>query len=386
MSTELSTYQRMPDPLAAVKEIGGFIARSGMFSCESEAQGQVFALHCMAKNRDPLSIIESYHLMHGKLTLKAEEMLARVVDDGGEYEIIEHSPNAAEIHIKYRGREFRERFTWEDAKLEPFVYQGKPKEIMPTLLAGNFDKLTLSTNYATPRRRMQHLWARVVSDAVRVVAPNLLRGKYTPEEMHQAAIDDGKIPPSTPMPEQSLPAAPAVEESVVDAEFETVAETQPSNSPPLATGEQVMWITMLFKTLNVPADAQLAAIKKRGAVDMGSLSSQGASDLIAALEAKLAVNNSVGNEPSKMDGTATSVPSDGPCSETQMQQVRTLIQQIAQTDGVGIPNRVKAALDAKGLKLADLTITECEELIAALGAKNIEVFFAKQLSKEAAKN
>lgn len=373
MSTQLTTYQKMHDPLAAMQQIGRAIAASQMFGCETESQGQVLALHCLATGRDPLSIVESYHLMHGKLTLKSEEMLARLVDDGGKYEIIEHSPEAAEISIEYRGRKFRERFTWEDARLEPFVYQGKPKDLMPKLLAGQYDQLQLSTNYATPRRRMQHLWARVVSDAVRVIAPNLLRGKYTPEEIHQAAIEDGKVSPATPMP-----LVESTEESeAFDAAFEVVQDSPITNTPKIEDdpelGRMISRITELFKELGVPGDAQLAAIKKRGARDMGGLDLEGAADLLLSLEQK---KNRAAVSPPIADPVEVR-----PATEEQVAEAKALLAQVVQLEGYGeVAGQVRDHLAKHEIaKLADLSETEIRAFIRALGERNLELFFGLSL-------
>lgn len=301
----------MADPLAAVTTIGQAIARSQMFGCENESQGMVMALHCMVKGADPLSLVQSYHLMHGRLTLKAEEMLARVARFG-DYEIVERSPDAAEIVVKYNGRTWRERFTWEEAKLEPFVYNGKPKEIMPLLLAGKFDKLTFSTNYATPRRRMQHLWARVVSDAVRAVAPDLLGGAYTPQEMHQALIDDGKIPASTPLADDYQGA---------EAEFEVKPEPAPEAPEPAAEASQEWTV-----------------------------------------------------EPE-------SQPAPEPASEQQVAEIKLLLNQIVQLEGMApLANRVRSHFQDHGIKaFADLNRQEAQTFINALSTKNLELFFEMSL-------
>lgn len=170
--------------LETVKNIGDDIARSGMFTCKNEHQGRVIALSCLTTGRDILSVPEEYHLMNNRLSLKADAMLARLVKDGGEYEIIEHSPERCAIKLKYKGRVFEEELTWQQAQEEPFVYAGKPSDILEKLAdPAKRQSLSLSANYATPRRRMQHLWARVVSDSVRVIAPNLITGTYTPEEV-----------------------------------------------------------------------------------------------------------------------------------------------------------------------------------------------------------
>jgi hypothetical protein len=355
----------MADPISAAKELGSAIAKSQMFGAESESQGMVLAMHCMVRQCDPLTLVESYHLMHGKLTLKSEEMLARVVRDGGKYEIIEHSPEAAEIEITYQGRTMRERFTWEEAKLEPFVYRGKPAEIIPHLLAGNLNKLTISTNYATPRRRMQHLWARVVSDAVRVVAPNLLGGKYTPEETHQAAIDDGKIPATTKMVE------PTEESEAFEAQFEVKEEIEVlpervETPQEKMLGKAISEITELFGLLGVPPDKQLAALQKRGATDMGSLDLEGATDLVLALRGMLQKRSEPATETE-----ATAITDD------QVERIRSLLGQAAQwPNGAGIGDRIRTKLNSQGFtRLADLSKSDGDRLENAIAVKNLELFF-----------
>jgi len=41
----------------------------------------------------------------------------------------------------------------------------------------------LKFNWSTPRKRKQMLWARLVSDVVRAIAPQVVKGIYTPEEV-----------------------------------------------------------------------------------------------------------------------------------------------------------------------------------------------------------
>jgi hypothetical protein len=176
-----------------VKELGPSLAKSGLLNLQNDKQGEVIAYSCIYHGRDPLSIPEEFHLLSGKLSLRADAMLGRLVSAGGTYQVLEHSADAAEIEVSYQDRTYRERLTWGDAQQEPFVYAGKQADILAALIAGKQSSLRLSANYATPRRRSQHLWARVVSDAVRVIAPNLIAGSYTPVEVSDwtgAALTD----------------------------------------------------------------------------------------------------------------------------------------------------------------------------------------------------
>lgn len=392
MSQSLTPYQGANDPLTFVREIGRAIANSKMFSCDNESQGMVFALACYTQGCDPLSIPMSYHLMHGKLSLRADAMLGRLSKAGGSFQVIEHSGDAAEIECKYAGRICRERLSWEDAQEEPFVYQGKPGDVLTHLLGGDRSKLKLSTNYATPRRRMQHLWARVVSDAVRVVAPELVTGVYSPTETAGILIDEGKASAvDYPLCDEEAPAVPTggTAQDVADAEdatFESsqVAPAEPVEEPerlPKAAGGQIKRITELFGALGVPGDAQLAALKKRGATDMGNLSPEGASDLIASLEGALAKRNEEMAGESKVDTAAVETRSDGPVDQGTVDQLRKMLAEASQQEGgANLGSRIIAKLQESGLRgLADLSQADAEVLRNAIAVKNIELFFAASL-------
>ena len=177
------TRSILPSQWDLVKELGRSLAQSGLLNLQNDRQGEVVAFSCINHGRDPLSIPEQYHVLGNKLSLRSDAMLGRLVADGGTYTVVEHSSDAAEIEANYQARTYRERLTWQDAQQEPFVYAGKQAEVATALAAGKASSLKLSANYSTPRRRSQHLWARVVSDAVRVIAPNLIAGCYTPVEV-----------------------------------------------------------------------------------------------------------------------------------------------------------------------------------------------------------
>lgn len=387
MTTELTAYQSVRDPAQFIESMGKAIANSRMFNCENEAQGKVFALACMANRCDPLSIPQSYHLMHGKLSLRADAMLGRLSKAGGCYEIRERTPHAAEIHVEYKGRSLTERLTWEDAQEEPFVYAGKPADILKKLLGGDRSKLQLSTNYATPRRRGQHLWARVVSDSVRAVAPELVTGVYSPDETHGILVDQGRVSPSAPMVEQEVeeelpPPADVSAQGIADAEDAEFAPTpSPDDDASKASGDQIRRITELFAALGVPGDSQLAAIKKRGASDMGNLSPDGASDLIKSLEGVLASQNDQVAGQSKADPKATESKLSGPVDANTVNELRNLLQQASQWQGgADLGSRVKQKLESSGLQqLADLSIADADRLKEAIAAKNIELFFAASI-------
>lgn len=74
------------------------------------------------------------------------------------------------------------------------------------------------------------------------------------------------------------------------------------------------------------------------------------------------------------------VPVDGPCTPAQVDRVKALLTQLAEAEDVpaGEPTIVdtyRANLDARGIKTADLTVRQCDELIAQLEHNQMQEFF-----------
>lgn len=355
-SRGLVAYDQIRDPMAFIREMGDSIAKSGMFGCENIEQGRVLAMTCLAKRLDPLSLVETYHLIQGDLSMRSDAMLAGLHRLGGRHKIIQRDPDAAEIEISIDGETQRFRLTWAEAEQEEFTKDRNGK---------------VKKNYATPRSRMQMLWARVVSDGVRAMVPEVVCGAYTPEEIqdYRPAIGD-----SRPAKEEAAPAA-AVEDAQFEVKSQAPEATQANDG--FATAEQVERITDLYVLLKVPHEAQQAALMKRGVRALRSLTREAAAEMIAKLEAKLAAIC----EQSKADPQATSTAIDtDPCSQVQVDQVKQLIETISQTGDPDIAGKVKTKLQKSGLeKIRDLTVTECDRLIKALSIRNLEVWIDSQL-------
>jgi hypothetical protein len=378
-----------------VNKIGADIAKSQMFGAESESQGRVIALACFVRGRDPLSIPMEYHLMKGKLSLRSDAMLGRFVAAGGKYEIVEHSPTAAEIRMEIDGRKFHERFTWEEAQQEPFVYEGKKDPIMAAIKNGKTSTLTLKDGYATPRRRMQQLWARVVSDGVRVVAPHLVTGCYSPEETADYSgvggmVSESTDPIVTPSQVVTSPAATLAAPShqavqAVTSEAQTVAD-----SVLMATDEQLTRMAQLFNELQMADTVRLASIMKRGAKSVDELTADMADDLIKGLEARLAqvaAAKVATTEPTKAD--AAELPTEvgldrlntnGPITQELLDKVVAQMRLLAQSD-VSKVNKCRDRLLAAGMKLSDLTYDQGRQLLMTLEVAENQQFFTTELMK-----
>lgn len=199
-------YQQIADPVSAIETIGKAITLSRIFGCQNESQGQVLALECLAKGLAPLTLAEQYHLIDGKLAMKADAMLAGFEDAGGQYEIKEYSPDACEIVFSRGKNQLPVRISWEQAQQEKWPF-GKGKE--------------LKSNWSTPIGRQDMLWARVVSRGVRKLAPGVVCGRYTPEEI--VDFDDKPLPlqkktEKTVAAKVVEPVVEVIEDAVIDSD------------------------------------------------------------------------------------------------------------------------------------------------------------------------
>ena len=153
--------------MQALEAFGNYIFQSNMFGARNPAEGFILGVTCQQENMTLMQFKERYHIIQGQIAMKSEAMLANLLELGGEYEIVERSPERAAIKITFKKATMLSELKWEDAQKEDYV---KAKNGQ------------LKDNWSTPRRRMQMMWARVVSDGVRAVCPLATRGHYTPEE------------------------------------------------------------------------------------------------------------------------------------------------------------------------------------------------------------
>lgn len=216
---QLSLLSQISDPLVFIGKLGTSFAISGMFGCKTEQQGHVLAMHCVMEGQSPLTIMQTYHFIEGKLSMRADAMLGRFNAAGGKHKIISRTSELAEVELTKGEQTERFSLSWSDAQKEPFT-KGKDGGV--------------KDNYATPLKRKQMLWARVVSDGVRAMDPAIVCGAYTPEELEDepalppGVVDGEVVPASAPAPAatQSTEPAKKTRKTTTKEPAESVAPTQ----------------------------------------------------------------------------------------------------------------------------------------------------------------
>jgi hypothetical protein len=170
-------YNKISDPLQAIQMMGEMIWGSGMFGCVKPEQGMVLAMTCLAEGKAPLELAKTYHIIEGKLSMRADAMLGRFLSSGGKVKWLVRNDKEVKALWTHDGNEIEIGVTVEEMKANGVALSktGQMKD--------NWKRF--------PR---QMLTARCISEGVRLLAPQIVSGIYTPEEVQ----DFGNGPISQP--------------------------------------------------------------------------------------------------------------------------------------------------------------------------------------------
>ncbi len=163
VSPDTEFYSQACTSLDSVKQLGDWIAHSGMFGATKPEQGYVLALECIASKQTPLSWKKSNHLINGNITMKSESMLAGLMDAGWDVDWIQFDAVAAIADFSKGAKKVRVSFTADDAKQAGLI-PAKP-----------------GSGWAKFPAEM--LRARLISKATRMLDPRITQGRYSPEEI-----------------------------------------------------------------------------------------------------------------------------------------------------------------------------------------------------------
>ena len=155
-------YSKIADPITAIEKMGEWIAASGMLGCTKVEQGKLIAWQCAAEKKTPFDFKREYHIINGSLSMRSDAMLAGYRARGGKVLWKQFDSKAAVAVWKYDGNECEIGFTENDAKIAGLL-PAKP-----------------GSGWAKDPSAM--LRARCISKAIRMLAPEVVAGIYTPEE------------------------------------------------------------------------------------------------------------------------------------------------------------------------------------------------------------
>lgn len=163
----LSVYDRIADPIDFINQMGKVFAKAGACGVSTEAEGQLLALACACEKKHAFEIGRRYHIMDGKLVLKADVMLADFNHAGGVHRWLKDGSDGAEAVLFIRrpdGEEMTSSYSLADAK--------------------EADLIRAKSNWTKgPKAVGQMLRARATSNGIRMLMPGIVAGVYTPEEI-----------------------------------------------------------------------------------------------------------------------------------------------------------------------------------------------------------
>lgn len=225
--------------------------KSGMFGCTQPGQGAVILSTCQSEGISPFEFMNTYHLIENRPSMKADAMLAKFMQAGGRYKVLAFLKEKAEGHFSYGDNEITVSLTIKEAQESGLTHNAKGQ---------------WKNNWKNFPRQM--LWARVVSTAIRLVAPQIVAGIYTPEEVQDfdsKPIDTQAI--RVEATEVTLPVEPAMQDMEKPAEKEQPATPfeEPSveaNICPCGKVAGKTWAELPTETMMTILTSQHPAVKQ----------------------------------------------------------------------------------------------------------------------------
>ena len=167
--------------------LGQAVAQSGMFGACTNGKGAVIAACVLQEGMSFLDFKRTWHVTsQGDVTMRADRMLAEYFARGGKMQWVEFTTKRAAAKWTYRDhKDLLIEYTFSEAEQAGLVRKGSGWTKDPAA----------------------QLRARCISRAVRMLAPEVCAGVYTPEEMHdvQAEIIAQAEEARTAKPQEPIP-------------------------------------------------------------------------------------------------------------------------------------------------------------------------------------
>ena len=176
-------YSKIDNPMTAIAELGKMFHQSQIMGVATPGDGAVLALTCMCEGITPLEFAKTYHIIKGRPSMKADAMSARFRQSGGKVRW---------INLGDDGKEAKAEFAFDGQTLEIAYTIDDAKKVMGKDEKGKDRIDQQDSNWSKDRGAM--LRARLITKSVRIIAPELIAGVYTPEELADAGITDAPAP------------------------------------------------------------------------------------------------------------------------------------------------------------------------------------------------
>jgi len=210
-------YSKIENPMLAVAELGKMFHQSQIMGVATPGDGAVLALTCMCEGITPLEFAKTYHIIKGRPSMKADAMSARFRQSGGK---------CRWINLGDDGKEAKAEFSFDGQTLEIGYTIDDAKKVMGKDDKGKDRIDQPDSNWSKDRGAM--LRARLITKAIRIIAPELIAGVYTPEELEES----GAVSTAPPVKDRaSRKKELEAESTTTTMESPTVVVTLPAEEP-----------------------------------------------------------------------------------------------------------------------------------------------------------
>jgi len=198
-----------------LQTLGTEFAKSGILGVSNPSQGLIVALTCYTEHISPIEFARTYHIVNGRLSMRADAMQAQFLRQGGRIHWITSTNEKCEAvfsHPEYAPEGVTLGLTIEEMVDSGVAVDGRGQ---------------LKQTWKSFPRQM--LRARIVSEGCRMLTPGIVAGIYTPEEVSEfgntpaRTLDLSKSIKGREAPVQALPEPePEPEPEPVTLDFEEV--------------------------------------------------------------------------------------------------------------------------------------------------------------------
>jgi hypothetical protein len=223
ISGVMSLYERIGDLDKFLAESPMLKATASLMGCPVE-QAPAVLMHAMGLGMSVIELARNYHWIEGRPSMRADAMLANFrTQHGGAYVVKRRDSDGIDIEFTDRqGNVYPCSLSWQQMLQSPYPWRkdkGPKDEPKPE---------NLKNNYATEMGRRSMMFARLVSDSLRWICPELVAGVYTPEELMEsesygAAHVEAPIVPQKSAMEVAAAAKATTATTVISKPVETTA-------------------------------------------------------------------------------------------------------------------------------------------------------------------
>lgn len=371
-------YESVRDPLEWAKVAGSAIHASGLFGVVNAAQGFVIAFDAFTRRIPLLQYAQTYHIIEGKLSMRADAMLARFLEAGGR------------IKWKNQGEDGQQA-------VADFTADGSKYTIGYTLDDATRAGASFKPGSNWSKRPGEMLRARLVSKAIRMLMPQVIAGVYCPEDFEAGEDGLAKLKPdaATMVPvaniENVQPIVKRIETTETVAATTAVAPVQQAAAPAApatkALNQQLAMLADLANKLQMPHDKYMATIQKRGVHRAEDLTVEQAAELIGKMSEALTSRTASqpAAAPVASSGIVTPIAPGAPGFATpeQLERMSDLRSRMSmppdvwakalQKRGVNAPHELKTADAADIISRLEAKAAEADPRVAQAQQKTAEL-------------